>query len=394
MIKTFVIIGTSAAGIGTAYRLRMLDAAARIICISDEAETPYNKCFIVEYLSGERELSQVLTLTPESAQQKNIECMLATRIIALHVEQKYIESASGEHIPYDALFLGMGCSPIVPDIDGIHGIAGVFTFYNVHDVHALHAYIKKQNVKKAIVIGAGLTGLEAADGLAKKGLEVIIIERASHVLPNQVDYDGAQIIHNHIQQSGISLHVQTSVVRIAQKEGAFCGVELADGTLLDADMLICAVGARPNSALAQKAGIVMQDGYVRVDEHMQTSVPALYAGGDIALMKDQITGELVPSCTWPDAMQQGMVAAYNMVGQQKLYAGSVVTVSSSFFGIKCAISGDVKSRHAADHRVEIKSGDGWYHLFVYKQNQLRGFMLIGNTGEFSQWRRTLMTTHQ
>lgn len=393
MSKTYIIIGTSAAGIGAAYRLRMLDATARIICISDEAETPYNKCFIVEYLSGERELSQVLTLTPESAQQKNIECMLGIRVIAIDALEKKVDLADGNSLVYDGLFIGTGCSPVIPAIEGIAEVKGVFTFYNLHDVNAMHTFIRVKSPRVAIVMGAGLTGLEAADGLIAQGLNVHVIERAAHVLPNQITQKSAEVIHDYMRAHQITLHLESSVVRIVHNDGAFSGVVLQDGTILEADMLICAVGVRPNGQLAQQIGARMHNGYISVDDYMQTSLPDVYAGGDVVLVKNQITGELGASCTWPDAMQQGMTAAYAMSGQLKKYPGIIPVTSSSFFGIKFAVCGNVKHIQPHQH-IEIKQGEGWYHLFVYDQDCLKGFVLIGNTTDFSQLRRQLLLSHQ
>lgn len=391
MTKTYVIIGTSAAGIGAAYRLRMLDASARIICISQEKEIPYNKCFIVEYLSGERNEQQLLTLTPESAQQKNIECMLGVKVTEIVPQEKKVVLSTTSSLQFDSLLIATGCSPIIPAIEGIEA-HGVFTFHTMHDVHHIKTFIKEHNSRVAVVIGAGLSGLEAADGLIAHTINVHVIERASFVLSHHITPEAAAVIHNHMHVHGITLYCNTALKRVVQENGFVTGVELDNGIILKTDIVICTVGVRPNSNLALSAGIHTHNGSLLVDTFMQTNVPDIFAAGDVVLVKDQISGQLIPSCTWSDAMQQGMVAAYNMIGENRAYGGIVPTASSAFFGIKYMTCGVVKNIPST-YRTEIKKGEGWYHLFVYdEQDHLKGFILVGNTQESTQLKRTLLTS--
>ena len=155
---------------------------------------------------------------------------------------------------------------------------------------------------------------------------------------------------------GIALYTNETVVEVLQADGRVTGVRLASGKHLDADMLIIAVGVRPNVALAQQAGIVLGQTGIMTDEHMRTSVPTIYAGGDVAMVKDQLTGEYVQSRTWPDAMLQGLVAAHGMAGKHKIYPGVATVTSSAFFGLKIAACGPLQPGNAQECLVNVRMG--------------------------------------
>src|SRR5919106_787069 len=163
MRKTYVIIGTSAAGIGVAYTLRMLDSQARIICLSAEPEEPYNKCVIVDYLTDKKDKAELFTLTADIAHAKRIERYLNWRVNAIDVAKKIIGSDNGflspsslvHAISYDSLCIATGCSPRMPsEITTLQYSIGIFSFYSLSDVEAIRAYIKNNTVKTAIIIGA------------------------------------------------------------------------------------------------------------------------------------------------------------------------------------------------------------------------------------------------
>lgn len=387
MQKTHLIIGTSAAGISAANKLRQLDPACEIICVSDEVELPYNKCYLADYLAGLKQEQQVFTLTEAQAEQKNFQLLLNKRVAAIHASEKRITLSDGQHIAYDSLMIGVGASPVVPTLPGAT-LAGVFTFHRLRDMQAIQAYIQHNKVKKVVVVGAGLTGLECADALVVCGLQVAVIERAPQLLHSLVDDAASQFIEGRMRQAGVALNLASSVQEVVG-DLRVSAVRLADGSVHDADMVIFAVGVRSNVELAQATGIKCTAAGITIDTHMQTNLPGIFAAGDVCAVRDLLTGHIVPSRTWPDAMFQGMMAAHAMALAPKPYAGVTMVISSHFFDVKFVTCGSVINPPAA-YEVVVRTGDDYYHKYLIENGFLKGFLLVGNTSILAKLRPALM----
>ena len=295
MKKTHVIIGSSAAGMSALNKIRQLDPHAELICITAQAELPYNKCLLADHLAGLKTEQQILTATAESLQQKNIHLLRNTLVTNIEPTAKRVTLSDGQIITYDSLFLGLGTSAFVPPIAGA-ALPGVFTFHTLADAQNILAWIALKRPRTAVVIGAGLSGLEAADALANQGVAVTVVERGSQLLANQVDARGSALIERCMQARGVAWYPQQTVAEIMGIDSV-ATVILENGKQLPADMVIVAAGARTNSALALQAGLALQQGGVIVDDQLMTSAQDIYAGGDLVVVRSQLTGELVPSCT-------------------------------------------------------------------------------------------------
>lgn len=390
MTKKHLIIGTSAAGISAANTLRNVDAEAEIICISQEAELPYNKCLLADYMLGLKNQEDVITLTPQKAQQKRIELLLNSQVMAIQPATKSVELSDGQRISYDTLLIATGASPYKPPIAGIQA-QGVHTFYTLQDSNTLLHQLTLQQ-RNIIVIGAGLSGLECADALRSRGAQVTIIEKADQLLPRHVTKQGSCIIERAVDAHGVSLHLNAQVMEIMQQNNQVIGVKLNNGICLPADMVVVAVGVRPNSWLALRAGITLHNEGILVNDYMQTSCADIYAAGDVIMVNDMATGKLVNSCTWPDASLQGLVAAYNMAGKSKKYPGATLVTSSSFFGIKFSSCGLLQLTESIQ-RIS-KDGHQFYHDFFLDQGVLKGFSLVGTIDQASFYKKMVLTQEQ
>ena len=387
--KRYVIIGTSAVALSASTKLRQLDANAEIICISDEKEDPYNKCFLADHAAGVKPLADVFTLKPALAASKNIQLMLGCRVTAINPESQELTLHNGNTIGYDTLLLGMGSSPYIPPIENIRDFTGIFTFHTLSDIQDIAVYRATYNAQKVVVIGAGLSGLECADALYAQGMHVTIIERAGQVLSRSLTAQAAAFIEEKIKKAGVKLLVNQQVQKVIGSVDKVTGVQLASGDFVPADMVIIATGLMPNSALAQAADIAVHDkGGVLVNEYLQTSKKGIWAAGDLIMVKDQITGTLVPSCTWPDAMQQGMIAALNMAGTPQVYQGATPIISSAFFGVKFAACGDF---NALDLQFNQKVTPDAYEAILTLDDHLKGFILVGDQAKRPLLRRLLLT---
>lgn len=385
MEKKYLIIGAAAAGVSTALTLRRLDKTSPITLISDEPEIPYNKCLLADYAHGQKTDAEIAILNTQNAQAKNITLCLGVRALSIDREKKTVACSDGVVREYDCLFIGTGASPFVPAFLGLEKHPHVFTFYRLADVKKIFSVVHAKNLSRAVVIGAGLSGLECADALRARGLNVAIIERGEHVLGYQVDAVGAQRIQENLQSAGVRLYVSSCIDRIDAQ-----AVSLSDGTIIYADLIVCATGVKPNISLAYSAGLLIAQGGIVVNDYMQTSDPSIFAGGDCALIKNQLSGELMLNCSWPEAMQQGMVAAHGMAGALKHYSGACVVTSSSFFGVKFATCGKINNV-ASDCSVYFLDSSSTYLKIVVLNDRVEGYVLVGETRHASLLRRLILT---
>lgn len=384
MINNYLIIGASAAGISAAVKLRQLDKEAFITCFSEEKEFPYNKCFLADYLHGTKEATDILIRTPEFLAVQNINLLLGVKIITLNPQKKIIIDQLGKEYQYDKLLVAAGGSVGLLPIKGIDQ-AHVLTFYTLHDAHALLVTIKNLNIKNVVIIGAGLSGLECADAVSKYVEKVSVVEFQDHLLPRQVTAEGAQIITNALKQQNIDLHVNSFVQEILPQE-----VILSDAIRLKADLVVIACGARPNGWLADNAGLETKNGAIITNDYLQTNDESIFAAGDVALVTETLTQEKVKSCTWPDALIQGAIAASNMAGVERAYPGVTIVTSSAFFGIKFFSAGivhDTETKYQKNREISDQS----YRLIVHDNGVVKGFLLIGQTHGVSELKQALLT---
>lgn len=382
MQKQYVLIGASAASFGALHSLQKLDPNAHITLISAENEKPYNKCKLADFLGGSISQEDLLL---SSSSHENVSFIFGQKVHAIDSKNKKALTDVGQSFCYDALFLGMGSSPWIPDISGIK-TKGVFTFHTHADAQSILHYSKEHSVKNVIVIGAGLSGLEAADALLKHHLAVTIIERNSQVLAGMLSHAAAGFLHTKIVQQGARLILNAAVNEVQSTNGCVTGI-LVNGQVMSADLVIIATGLQANTQLCRQAGIAVDAQGVIVNEYLQTNISDMYAGGDLIGSYDTVTGKKVRSCLWPDAMQQGMHAGMAMAGKPKAYAGMAMITSTAFFGIKYAKAGLLEG---ADGLL-LKSGPDFHHTFLIKDEVLRAFQVLGNVHNLGALRRMLLT---
>lgn len=390
MKKRHIIIGTSAAGLSAARRLAMLVPQDEIICISDEVELPYNKCHLASYLAGEKQESEVLTVQETELGSKGITFKLGVRVIKIDTHAKEIICNDGIILTYDTLFIGTGSSPKLPPLAGINHYKNIFTFHSLADTQQLMQLQADGALREAVIIGAGLSGLECADALRMQGVTVHVLELRERVLSAQVNDAGAALIQEKMRECGIHFYPNVQVTQILDRDDVACGVRLADGRSINADLIIVATGLKANTELLANTAIERLHGHVLINECMQTSVPDVYAGGDVCMVIDQITGALIPSRTWSDAMLQGLTAAYNMAGAKRAYPGTAVITSSAFFGLKFATCGQIMDIPLARQVQEVHALDS-YQLLVLEDGLIKGFLLVGDTSKLPLYRRLLLT---
>ncbi len=392
--KKYVIIGASAAGISAAIRLRLNAPNASICIITQESTVPYNKCFLADYVSRAKDQSTLFLKSETFFVDQNIDLILNTTIVSIDSTVKHIISSDGIIMAYDTLLLAVGGKPFVPGVFKEHVGNGVFIFHTLENVENMVDYCVSMKVKKILIVGAGLSGLEVADALKIRFADssVTIVDQADHVLHNQLTEKASMYLEKKMKMQGIVFKGSSFIVGIKTENKSDVEVEYSDGNVQSVDLIVCAMGTRLDTDLLRTAGIAYSEQGVLVNEFLQTSDSSIFAAGDCVAVTDLLTGQRMRSCMWADAMQQGMIAADAMTSKFRAYAGATIVVSTSFFGIKCSMTGSFKRcAEKSSTVVFVENENCYHHVIVDDQKRLTGFLLLGDTQRSVHLKRLLLT---
>jgi len=366
MAKKILIIGGVAGGASAAARLRRLDETAEIIMFERSDYISFANCGLPYYIGGTiKNRNSLLLQTPESFKKRfNVDVRVKSEVVKINRQQKRIdvvELPTGRKYTekYDRLILSPGAEPARPAIDGIDS-SRVFTLRNVADMDRIDEFIKTNNAKQAVVAGAGYIGLEMAENLHDRGLSVQIIDVLDQVLPG-LDKEMAMFLHSHLTERGITLHLGDGVLSLHQMSSSL-KVTLKSGKELDCDCAILSVGVRPEVKLAREAGLEIGScGGIKVNEYMQTSDPNIYAIGDAIEVRDFVLGNAALIPLAGPANKQGRMAADNICGRKRTYAGTQGTAILKIFDLTAAMTG-------ANEKVLIKTNIEYEKLYLHQAN--------------------------
>ena len=314
----YVIIGTGGAGVSAVKAIREYDQESEIIMISNEDVPPYSACLLLYYLFDENKRDIVFWKGKDFYDRMNVTAILGNNVNKIQPENKKI-LVGDESIDFDKLLIATGGSVDLPSIKGIDK-NGIFTFKTLSDTDNIYKWLKTQNVGNAIVLGGGLIGLDAAEGLIKHDVNVTVVEALNRVLPHMLDREMGNLVKDILQNNGVEVKVETKITKILGDEWVQ-STKLSDKTVLDADMIIIATGIIPNLDIAKNCGIKTNSGII-VNENLKTNITDVYAAGDIVESVDVITGKREPMLLWSNALIQGTIAGYNMVGKKAKYLGT------------------------------------------------------------------------
>ena len=324
-----LIIGGVAAGTKTAAKLKREDRSAQVTVITKDRDISYAGCGLPYYVGGLIESREELIVnTPQKySALTGVEVRTGKEAIALDAEKKQVtvkdvETGETEVCPYDKLVIATGASPSELPIEGKE-LDGVFRMRTPDDAEGIRTYAEQNNVRKAVVIGAGFIGLEAAENLKAKGIHVTVIDFAPQILPNILDPEMAAYAKKHLLNAGICVITGTSAEAILG-EGCVSGVKTSAGTL-PCELLVMAAGIRPNTGFLAGSGIEMERGTILVDRTMKTNLEDVYAAGDCVMVTNRITGKRQWSPMGSSANMEGRTLAQVLAGVQKSYPGVLGT---------------------------------------------------------------------
>lgn len=376
----YVILGNGAAGFNAAKAIRERDKTGAVVLISNEPYPSYNRPMLTKSIVAGLSAEQIAIEGPSWYEENQVYQMLGKQIESIDTDAKEVLLTSGEKVHYTKLIYALGSECFIPPIQGsdLPEVAAIRRLSDVENVEGL-----MENASKAVVIGGGVLGLEAAWELKKAGLDVQVLEAAPVLMGRQLDAGSAEILKETASERGIQIHTGVTVEAIEGTDHV-SGVRLADGKVIPAEVVIISAGVRANTSIAQDIGLEIGRA-VKVNSRMETSAAGIYACGDCAEY------EGANYAIWPEAVEQGRIAGANAAGEGLEY--EPVPAALTFHGMNTALfaAGDNgKNPNLLYKTVEFRDmGKGQYRKYYFLNNRLSGVILIGDLSEMAKMTKAL-----
>lgn len=378
--RRLVVIGNGMAGMRTVEELlKLAPDAYDITVFGAEPWGNYNRILLSPVLAGEKKFDDIILHPPEWYARQGITLHRGDPVVAIDRKQRRVRSAKGVEAEYDRLLLATGSKPFMLPVPG-RDLPGVIAFRDIHDVEAMLASARDH--RKAVVIGGGLLGLEAANGLLRQGMNVTVVHLLDSLMERQLDPAAAGLLRNTLEQRGLSFRMNAQTAAILGQDRV-TGVRFKDGSEVAADLVVLAVGIKPNIELAQKSGLRCERGIV-VDDTLQTYDPRIYAVGECVQHRKNTYGLVAP--LW----EQARVCATHLAGVGVgRYTGSVTATRLKVTGVEVFSAGQFLGGPDTEDLVFRDPRRGVYKRLVVKDNRIVGAVLYGETRD-GNWYFNLM----
>jgi len=385
-----LIIGGSACGMKAASRIRRLNPDARITVIEQGHYVSYAGCGLPYHVKGTvRELDDLVKTTYGAVRDpayfeavKDIHVLTHTRAEAIdrhkkEVHVRNLETGAAHELQYDKLVLATGASPMRLPIEGAD-LKGVHCLTTMEDAQTLAAAVMEKERGSVVIIGASFIGMEAAEAFGERGWEITVVEKFDQVFPNALDFEIAAVLHEHLFEQMVETEFESEVVRIeGDADGHVSKVLTREGEL-DADLVVMAAGVRPDIELAKAAGLeIGQTGALAVNDHMQTSDPDIYAGGDLVENKNLITGRACYVPLGSTANKHGRVIGDNVCGHDSTFSGVLGTFVCKVFEFNIGATG-LTEKAAREAGIDAFSvlAPGFDKAHYYPGSEIVGLKLV------------------
>uniref|UniRef100_UPI000593A030 FAD-dependent oxidoreductase n=1 Tax=Nocardia concava TaxID=257281 RepID=UPI000593A030 len=390
-LVSLVVLGNGIAGVTAADFLRRGHPDCEIHLVGRESHDFYNRMGISRLIPG-RSAMQGLHLLPEQwYEEHRIHPWLNTLATHLDPRAQRVHLGTGDVLPYDRLIIATGASAALPEIDGLHR-PGSFVLREAGDAIQIRAYAQRHRCSRAVVAGGGLLGLEAAYALHQLGLHVTVLERGERLLSKQLDRRASAIVLDHFTRAGIEVRHRAETAALAGISDArghgHAGVPagsaspangvspvaaaiLKDGTAVPCEVFLASIGIRPNTDLAQRAGIPVRRG-ILVDDRMRTAAPHVYAAGDVAEHRDRVLG------LWPIAAEQAQAAAVNALGGDQVLTAETPATILKGVGLELFSIGQVEPGQRDEVIVVDRAFQKSYRRLILSQGRAVGAIVLGH----------------
>lgn len=377
----YVIIGNGIAGVSAAEAIRKLDQQGNITLIADEIHPPYCRPMISSLLAGSVAADRLAIRPSSFYDDLHINLISGHRVEVIEPAARVVKlgSEAGHTIPFDRLLIASGADPRPLDVSGCQ-LPELFFLRTQSQVQSILAAAKPD--ARAVVVGGGLVGLKAAHALQVRGLQVTMLIRSGHPLTMQVDARAGKMILERLRHNGLQVLIGAEIAAFNERHGTLNSISLADGMEIPATLAVIAKGVIPACAFITPGQIDLGKGRgIVVDKYQESSVPGIYAAGDVAETMDIARQTRRVNAIWPEAVQQGIIAGMNMAGRKVAYQGSLSRNVMRFYGLDVMTAGLVNPP-IDDVRYEVLTSvderRAKYHKLVFCDNRLVGMLLIND----------------
>lgn len=360
----YVIIGNSTAAVGCIEGIRSVDPEGSITVVASEPYHTYSRPLISYLLEGKTDGERMKYRPDSYYNEMAVKPKLGIKAVKLMPEEHKVVLEDGEELPYGKLLVATGSTPFVPSFEGLDTVEKKFTFLSLDDAKALEAALTPES--RVLILGAGLIGLKCAEGIARRVKSIEVADLASQVLPSILDEAGAKRVQARLEGQGLTFHLGDTAVKFQGNTA-----HLKSGGTVDFDVLVLAVGVRPNGSLVREAGGKVDRG-ILTDDTGLTSLPDVYAAGDCCESYDITSGERRVLALLPNAYFQGECAGKNMAGESFHFTNAVPMNAIGFFGLHLITAGSYRGE-----KLAAQDGDN-YKAFFVENGLLKGFILIGD----------------
>lgn len=365
----YLVVGSSHAALEAVTAIRMHDAEGSLTLLTRDPHLPYSPTVLPYVVSGRSAPDGIFLRDEKFFADQRVALKRGTTLKALHAERNTAELADGSEIAYEKILLATGASPAIPPIPGIEQVA-YHVLRTLDDATKLNAAMKAS--KQAVVMGAGLVGMHAAENLVKAGARVTIVEMAKQLTDGYFDATAAALIEKAFTDNGATILTGSRVVKLAPS-AAGATLTLENGTTLDADLLLVATGVRPNMDYLAGSRVELDRG-ILVGDTMQTSVENVWSAGDCAQAKGFYSDAKVMNAILPDATEQGRIAGMAMAGDPglKRYPGGVPLNTYHFFGRHAISVGSSRAPEGSEVVTRFDETSGRYLKVIFVEGRLFG----------------------
>ena len=378
-----VILGMGAGGLAALKSLRTTEEElgvepANVTVVAPEEGLPYSLCALPFSMCGELDECYLDRCDPDYLLMNDAK-KVSAKVKSVDPEGGLVHLDNGGTLPYDKLLVGTGSLPFVPPVPGLD-IEGVHFLASLLDSHGIREWVETGHTR-CVVIGAGFVGIEAAVALAKLGCQVTVVEMLTWVLPRVFDEDVAAIAQKHLEAGGIDFRLGAQVTEVVPcEEGSVEAVMLGEERI-ECDTVVVGIGVRPNIGFLEGTGVETHHG-ILVKDDMQTSVPGIYAAGDVVEVRSRHTGSPTLGAIWPNAIAQGKVAGMAMAGKEVWYDGSEMLNVINLFEVP-AVSLGLTSFLADGEKRDYETvvfdppGDKVYKKLLVEDDRIIGAQMVG-----------------
>ena len=372
----YLILGNGAAAVNGVEAIRRLDAAGSIGLVARESEHAYSRPLITYRLAGAVDDAGMDYRGREFYRQLAVEARLGAEAASLETARRQVRLRDGTALGFGKLLIATGGAPIRPPIEG-SDTAGVFTFTTWADERAVDEWIGRHDMTHgAVVLGGGLIGLKCVEALSARKVPTTVVELADRILPVTFDHDASRLAEAQLARHGVSIRTNATIRKVVSTGGAISAAVLSDGLTLNCDMLIMAIGVRPDLALVQGTAVKVERG-ILVDERMESSVAGIFAAGDVAQGLESLTGRRMPIPILPVAARQGRVAGTNMAGGEARFDGGLAMNAVDVVGLPTISVGQTVELEGDEVLRRLDERAGTYRKLVLRDGRIVGVILIG-----------------